>query len=239
MSNFQYRILVVAQEAASKQVLQESLQNEEFEVEMVASAEKGLKKVTSEHYDLIISEVTLATGKMSGLDLLGKVRESNTSVPFIIISDEASVENSVKAINYGVSGYLEKPVSLEDARTTIERAIRHYKSRFLKNELENYTMDNAYNAVITSSEQSILKLIETVDNLIELLYPEEYGSFPDLKMAIYECLGNAVEHGNKGNDSKNIYFRIELKMDRIMCILRTREVVLMPLVLCVNGERRE
>jgi serine/threonine-protein kinase RsbW len=58
--------------------------------------------------------------------------------------------------------------------------------------------------------------LDTVDNLIELLYPAEYGAFPDLKMAIYEGLSNAAEHGNAKKADKKIYFRIELKMDKIL-----------------------
>ena len=77
-------------------------------------------------------------------------------------------------------------------------------------------MENAFHAVITSQEQSILKLLDTVNNLIELVYPKEYGNFSDLKMAIYEGLSNAVEHGNKNHSEKNIFFNLELKMDKIM-----------------------
>ncbi|MCP4298605.1 MAG: response regulator [Proteobacteria bacterium] len=215
MANFKYRILIITGETGTMTVLRQVLREQEYEYENFTSAEKGLQKSISEHFDLIISEVLFEEGKMSGLDLLQKVRENNPDLPFIIISDGSSISHTVKAINYGVTGYLEKPLDQKQSKDTIVKAIRHYKSRFLRNELENYRMDNAYSAVIKSSEQSILKLIETVDNLIELVYPKEYGSFPDLKMAIYECLGNAVEHGNASDVEQRVYFRITMKMDRI------------------------
>jgi DNA-binding response OmpR family regulator/anti-sigma regulatory factor (Ser/Thr protein kinase) len=215
MPNFKYRILIVTQETDAIEVMTKVLEDQEYDYEIVPSGERGLKKFTSEHYDLIISGIILEKSKMSGLDLLQKIRESNSALPFIIISDNSSMELAIKAINYGVTSYLEKPFSQSQVQESITKAIRHYKSRFLRNELENYTMDNAYRAVIKSSEQSVLKLIETVDNLIELVYPKEHGSFPDLKMAIYECLGNAVEHGNKNKDEQHVYFRITMKMDRI------------------------
>lgn len=201
----------------ARQTLETVFNKEGFQYEIVKSVSQGHKKVTKEHYDLIVSEHSQVLKDLDSLDLLQKVRESSATLPFVIISDEEnSAECSVKAIKYGVSGYLTKPLEQKETHETIKRAIRHYKGRFLKNELENYKMESTYSAVIKSNEQAIMKLIETVDNLIELVYPKEYGSLPDLKMAMYESLGNAVEHGNAGENEKNIYFRIELKMDRIM-----------------------
>ncbi|MCP4754149.1 MAG: response regulator [Proteobacteria bacterium] len=216
MSNLRYHVLVIDRQKEIGKVLNNILDKGEFELDTESTAAKGFKRIQKQHYDLIISEIHLGQEEMSGLELLQKVRESNATVPFIIVSDQASVESSVKAINYGVSGYLVKPLVPAEATETIRRAIRYHKSRFLKTELDNYQIENAFQAVISSEEQSILKLLDTVDNLIELVYPNDYGSFSELKMAIYEGLANAAEHGNKNRSDKNIFFKLELKMDKIM-----------------------
>ncbi len=216
MSNVKYRILVIDKETESRNTIVHILKKEGFEFDLESSATRGFRRFQKQHYDLIVSEIISDQGEMSGLELLQKIRENDTSVPFIVISDMTSVDISVKAVNFGVAGYLMKPIEPDEAKETIQRAIRHRKSRFLKNELENYKMENVFFAVISSDEQSILKLLDTVDNLIELVFPKEYGSFPDLKMAIYEGLSNAAEHGNSNQQSKKIYFRLELKMDKIM-----------------------
>ncbi|MBU3917286.1 ATP-binding protein [bacterium] len=216
MSNLKYRILVIDKETESRNTIVRVLKKEGFEFDLESSAIKGFTRFQKQHYDLIVSEIVSDQDEMSGLELLQKIRENDATVPFIVISDMTSVDVSVKAVNYGVVGYLMKPIEFDEAKVTILRAIRHHKSRFLKNELENYKMENVFFAVISSDEQSILKLLDTVDNLIELVFPKEYGSFPDLKMAIYEGLSNAVEHGNHRQKSKKIFFRLELKMDKIM-----------------------
>lgn len=214
-SNFKYRILVIGRKDESAKILKNIFDEEGFESAFETSVEKGFKKVLKQHYDLIISEIHLGQDQMSGLDLLQKIRENNTTVPFVVISDISSVESSVKAINYGVSGFLVKPLNQTETAETVRRAIRYHKGSFLKNELDSYRMENAFSAVIASKEQSILKLLDTVDNLVELVYPKDYGNFSDLKMAIYEGLSNAVEHGNKNQPDKNIFFKLELKMDKI------------------------
>ncbi len=216
LSSFKYRILVIDRESESRNAIREILDNEGFEHDLESFAEKGYKRFRKQHYDLIISEISSAESEMTGLDLLKKIRENDSSVPFIVISDITSVEISVRAVNYGVAGYLVKPITRTEARETILRSIRYHKGRYRKKELDNYQMENAFDAVINSDEPSVLKLLDTVDNLIELVYPKEYGSLPDLKMAIYEGLSNAVEHGNKKKSEKKIYFKLELRMDKIM-----------------------
>ncbi len=215
MLDFKYRILIIDSETESRSNIIEILDNEGFEFDWEATAEKGYQRFQKQHFDLIISEIKSAEEEMSGLDLLKKIRENDSSIPFIVISDITSVEISVKAINYGVAGYLVKPIEFAETRDTIRRAIRLHKGRFQKKELEDYQIENSFDAVISSEEQSILKLLDTVDNLIELVYPKKFGSLPDLKMAIYEGLSNAVEHGNKNATSKRVFFKLELRMDKI------------------------
>jgi len=215
ISNLKYHILVIDKAPEIRKGLRSILEDHEFRCEVESSPANGYKKILKQHYDLIISEVSSHQREMTGLDLLRKVRESNSSVPFVLISDPASIESSVKAITYGVAGYLVKPLIPAEAIETIRRAIRHHKDRFLKTELDHYRIENIFHAVIPSEEKSILNLLDTVDNLIELVYPKDYASFSDLKMAIYESLSNAVEHGNQNQADKNIYFKLELKMDKI------------------------
>lgn len=216
MSNFKYKILLIDSESESRNSIIKILDNEGYVFDIESSAESGFKRFRKQHYDLIISEIRPDDEEMSGLDLLKKIRENESNIPFIVISDITSVEISVRAVNYGVAGYLVKPIETKEARETIRRAIRYHKGRFLSRESESMDIENNFDAVISSSEQSILKLIDTVDNLIELVYPKEYGNLPDLKMAIYEGLSNAVEHGNNKQIEKRIFFKMDFRRDKIM-----------------------
>lgn len=213
-SDLKYRILIVDKDEESKNMLRDLLQKEGYEIEIASTAEKGMSLIRKKHFDLVLSDIPL--GKMSGMELLSEVRKIYPSLPFIIISSHTSVENSLQAINLGVTSYLMKPIEKDMTLDVIKRSIRHHKSKFVKNDTVDYRMENTFYAVVSSNEQAILKLLDTVDNLIELVYPKEYGTFPELKMAIYEGLSNAIEHGNANLKEKNTYFTIELKMDRII-----------------------
>ena len=196
MELLHYKVLVLALDPALKPVLGPFFVAERFEADWVRTVEKGAENLIKNHYDLVIGDLNLGHDKEGGLDLLKRLRVRDQNLPFVVIADQESLARSVEAINLGVAGFLKKPLNLAEIEETLRRAIRYHKSRFQKNQLVNYQMTNLYQAVIKSSEASSLKLLDTVDNLIELIYPEEYDSFPDLKMAIYEGLANAVEHGN-------------------------------------------
>ncbi len=216
MANLSYRVLVVEFDSSGIEILKQIFKEENLDYDFCATAEQAWKKFSSQHFDLIMSEMDFGPDKMTGEKLLAQIREQHSQLPFILISDPATLPEAVRAVNLRVEGFLLKPLNIQETKDTVRRAIRFHKTRFLKNELVNYRMHSNYQAVIKSTEQSTLKLLDTVDNLIELVYPEEYGSFPDLKMAIYEALSNAMEHGNRKKKEENIFFEIELKMDRIM-----------------------
>lgn len=208
------RIIVIERDPDSRRLLEFIFNEEGYDFEFISSAEKGMRLINKKHYDLILSEITLE--KMSGLELLKEVRRNNPTVPFIIITGYASLEASIEAINLGVTHYLMKPIDPHVVREVLRQAIRHHQARFAKHKVVEYHMENSFSAIITSEEQSIIQLLDTVDNLIELVYPAEYGPFPDLRMAIYECLSNALEHGNQYKKDKSIHFSIKLMMDRII-----------------------
>ncbi len=216
MAQLSYRVLAAESDSESKIILEKIFLDEGLEYEFAASADKAFKQFNSQHFDVVISEMNFGPGMTSGEEFLFKIRESNSQVPFILVSDPNSLNQAVKAINYGIAGFLVKPIEPKEAIDAIQRAMRFHRGRFVQNELLDYSMSSNYQAVIQSTEQSTLQLLDRVDNLIELVYPSGYGSFPDLKMAIYEALSNAVEHGNKKQSGRDIFFEIELKMDRIV-----------------------
>lgn len=214
MLDFKHNILIIDTDTNSRESLVDLLEKDGFTCETVTSAEKGLRLINKKHFDLIISETELEN--KSGLELLEEVRRNYPTMPFFLVTKDPSVQTSIEAINLGVTSFQTKPLNEKVLLEVIKRAIRHHKTRFLKNPDIDYWMENTFNAIVNGNEQAILKLLDTVDNMMELVYPEEFSSLPDLKMAIYEGLSNAMEHGNDNKPEKKIFFSIDLKMDRII-----------------------
>ena len=80
----------------------------------VATAGDGtsaFQKITREHYDLVISELNLP--RMNGLDLLKRVRGFQGSLPVVIISDNAGVDDAVEAMKSGARDFFVKPLTFK------------------------------------------------------------------------------------------------------------------------------
>jgi two-component system chemotaxis response regulator CheY len=71
--------------------------------------------------DLIISDWNMP--KMSGLDLLRKVRKENATknVPFVMVTAEAQKENVLQAVQAGVSNYIVKPFTADAVKEKLKQ----------------------------------------------------------------------------------------------------------------------
>ena len=71
-----------------------------------------VKRLLSEkHFDLVIMDIRMP--EISGLDLLQQFRAAFESIPVIIISAYASVENIVAAMRVGAINFYQKPINIE------------------------------------------------------------------------------------------------------------------------------
>ena len=80
-------------------------------------------KLMSEHVDLIISDWNMP--KMTGIDLLKKVRESEKYklTPFIMVTAEGKRENVIAAVQAGVSNYIVKPFNAATLKEKMTKVI--------------------------------------------------------------------------------------------------------------------
>ena len=73
---------------------------------------------TNENIDLIISDVDMP--KMSGLELLEKIRENDNNIPFIFTTAHSQVDFLLKAISLNISDYLIKPINISALKSKVE-----------------------------------------------------------------------------------------------------------------------
>lgn len=81
------------------------------------------EKLSTEHIDLIISDWNMP--KMTGIDLLKRVRESETykNTPFIMVTAEGKRENVIAAVQAGVSNYIVKPFNAATLKEKMTKVI--------------------------------------------------------------------------------------------------------------------
>lgn len=121
------KILVVDESASMRKNTKSLLNKLGFTNVHVASegsaAWEQIEKSTAEGgpFEFIISDWSMS--KMSGLDLLKKVRaaDGEKKVPFLLITGEAEQGTVVTAVQAGVSNFIVKPFSAVTLKEKIEK----------------------------------------------------------------------------------------------------------------------
>ncbi|MFQ6109153.1 MAG: response regulator, partial [Candidatus Aminicenantales bacterium] len=115
------KILIIDDEARICSSLRGILEDEGFVVRTTDSGEDGLHLLRRENFDLILLDIWLP--RMSGIDVLKKVKSSEENVPVVMITGHGSVETAVQATKLGAYDFLEKPLSLEKVVLTVKNAL--------------------------------------------------------------------------------------------------------------------
>ena len=115
-------ILLIDDDDSLRRVMEFSLTEAGHRVRAAASGEDGLRLFEQETFDVVITDITMPG--MSGMEVLAKVRQREADIPVIIITAYGTIESAVEAMKQGAFDYITKPVSRDELRLTLEKAIR-------------------------------------------------------------------------------------------------------------------
>lgn len=130
-------ILIIDDEAGSRDALGLLLRRDGYPVTCVASAEEALVALASDAFEVIITDLFLPG--LSGLDLLKRVKEASLPATVIMITGQGSAETAVAAMKEGAFDYVTKPINFEKLRVVVTKAMEKSRlvseNRFLRQQL--------------------------------------------------------------------------------------------------------
>jgi two-component system nitrogen regulation response regulator NtrX len=115
-------VLVVDDEQGIRQVLEDVLGDEGYQVTAVENGFQALEVLARETIDLVILDVWLPN--MGGIDVLKRIKQDWPDVEVVVISGHANINMAVQAVKIGAFDFLEKPLSLEKTITVVENALK-------------------------------------------------------------------------------------------------------------------
>src|SRR5919206_4170337 len=115
------RVLVVDDDAGTREVFGELLQRWGYEVEQTSDGHNALKLTAELHPDVIISDLVMP--KLDGLALARALREESPETPVIIITGEGTIDAAVEAVREGVFDFVEKPLDPARLKVILQRAL--------------------------------------------------------------------------------------------------------------------
>ncbi|MGH0034339.1 MAG: response regulator [Myxococcota bacterium] len=106
-----HRILIVEDSPTMRQLLVFALKRlKNVEIIEAQDGMDGLRKVTSDHFDLALVDINMPV--MDGLKLISLIRgEDNLKeMPICVITTEGATEDRERALTLGANEYLTKPI---------------------------------------------------------------------------------------------------------------------------------
>jgi two-component system, NtrC family, response regulator PilR len=157
-------ILVVDDERSICELLEITFRKDGHRVEVANSADAAKRKLESQIFDIVISDVRMPG--QSGVDLLKLTKEIAPDCFFLLITGVPTVETAIAAVNAGADRYIIKDHELVDqlrraVRETSESLRWKKEAGYLKRELRRLTgLDNIIGE--SAKMRAIFELIQTV-----------------------------------------------------------------------------
>ena len=104
------RVLIVDDEPHAVELLSEFLTGKGYQVLTASNGDEALCKVKEERPHLVLLDVCMP--KMSGLEVLRRVREIDQEVGIIMVTAVHEEETGRKALTMGAFDYITKPLDL-------------------------------------------------------------------------------------------------------------------------------
>lgn len=166
------KILIVEDDLAFGTMIQTWLKKKGFEVEKATSVKTALHLLEEDNQrDLILSDLRLPDH--DGLTLLQWLRKHDISIPFIVMTSYAEVQNAVLAMKSGATDYISKPFPPDMLLEKIHDALREVKSeeRSVKNsDASTKEVGNSPASSDECSQTSLPKYIEGESEASKRLY---------------------------------------------------------------------
>ena len=208
------RILLVDDEPLMIKGLKRTLEQDGYETDSASDGEEALKKLNSEHYDLVLLDVMLP--KLSGIEVCQIVRETS-DIPIIMLTAKGEDMDKILGLEYGADDYMTKPFNILEVKARIKSILRRAganreapKMELSANGLSinigsrSATLDGK-NVSLTMKEFDLLQLfmknpgkVYSRDELLETIWGQDYlGDFRTVDVHIRRLrakLGGEYEH---------------------------------------------
>ncbi|MFI4941065.1 MAG: response regulator [Burkholderiales bacterium] len=116
------RILLAEDDSVLADGLTRSLRQSGYATDCVKTGSEADTALTTQDFDLLILDLGLP--KMSGLEVLRRLRARNSRLPVLILTAVDSVEQRVKGLDLGADDYMAKPFALSELEARVRALTR-------------------------------------------------------------------------------------------------------------------
>ena len=116
------RILIVEDEPAMVQGLQDNFEYEGYEVISAGDGVAGLERALAENPDLVVLDVMMP--RLSGLDVCKQLKSQRPGIPIIMLTARGQEIDKVVGLELGADDYVTKPFSIRELMARVKAVLR-------------------------------------------------------------------------------------------------------------------
>jgi two-component system CheB/CheR fusion protein len=148
-------IFVVDDEGSVRDAMHKLLEEEGWPVEVYSSCEAFLEAYRPAHEGCLLVDARMP--RMSGLELLERLKTEGGSMPAIMITGHADIPLAVRAMTAGAIAFLEKPVQHDELVVNIKRALELARNSAALSSLRKAAERRI--AGLTSRERQVMEMV--------------------------------------------------------------------------------
>jgi two-component system OmpR family response regulator len=116
------RVLLAEDDSVLADGLSRSLRKAGYAVDWVSSGSEADAALAAQPYDLLILDLGLP--KLSGLEVLRRLRGRESGVPVLILTAADSVDQRVRGLDLGADDFMAKPFALSELEARVRALVR-------------------------------------------------------------------------------------------------------------------
>lgn len=196
------KLLVIEDSERLRRSLERGLSKAGYAVDLAADGETGLAFAESYDYEAVVLDLMLP--RMSGLEVLRRLREAGRDTHVLILSAKDRVEDRIQGLEMGADDYLVKPFSFDELRARLQALVRRrYQAKSPRLAIGPLEIDSASRQVLrdgeavplTPGEYSLLEFLAYRRDRVasqDQLFEHLYRSDSDVSSNVIEVLVSSL-----------------------------------------------
>jgi signal transduction histidine kinase len=209
-----HHILIVDDDESTRRSLTFIFRKTGYETETAGTGREAIEKAQGRLFNVALLDIRLPD--MEGTELLVPLKETNPDMAVILVTGYASLKTAVQALNAGASGYITKPLDVDEVLSKAKDVLE--KQRLVMENRRLYQVAQQELAQRKRAEEALKEYSERLKEMVEQRTKELRDAQEQLvlagRLAAIGQLGASVGHELRnplGNIKNSIYY-INMKL---------------------------
>ncbi|MDH4261566.1 MAG: ATP-binding protein [Spirochaetia bacterium] len=189
------KVLVIDEDLVYQSVMSDLL-SEHMNISFASNFTEASKEINNNEYSMIISESEISD--INVVDLIKKFKLMQANLYFVIITAKRDMNLAIEVMKNGAVDYLLKPFTVEDIANLVEKYLKFSVNKKFDYDLINIISEEKRSFTLPTNVHILNPFVYELMEMIKRFNEINRNDIFSLRLAIYEMLINAVEHGNLG-----------------------------------------